>query len=83
MGPRRIPERNLSGLLRQIHDGLDDVMYTMHQVESIVHEARKMAPVWRQLRDAAGTQAGAEEDGFRDGEAELWTQSRRTRRGRR
>lgn len=52
MDPRLSRSRNVSRLLRQMNDGLDDVLYTLHRMESIVQEAHKMAPAWRQLRDA-------------------------------
>ena len=52
MDPRFSQTRNVSRFLRQMNDWLDDVLYTLHRMESIVQEAHKMAPAWRQLRDA-------------------------------
>lgn len=57
MDPRLPHARTVSRFLRQMNNGLDDVLFTLHRMESVVQEAHKMAPAWRQLRDALKSKA--------------------------
>ncbi len=56
MAPRSWNQRSVSGFLRQMNDGLDDMLYTMHRMESIVQEVQRMAPAWQELRNSLGAE---------------------------
>lgn len=52
MEPQHWNYRSVMRLMNQINDSLDHMLYAMDRVESIMHQLKKMTPVWRELRES-------------------------------